>query len=162
MPSKWVGGAIAVVAVVALAGQCGGDDAADTVSGAASSRTVPTTTPAPVRPALSAPPATSTARASTTRPAPASTSAAPTTTPGPQPAPRPQPRPQPQPQPRPEPQPQPRAEDENDDDEGGGGSVYYKNCAAARAAGAAPVHRGEPGYGSHLDRDGDGTGCDRG
>lgn len=42
------------------------------------------------------------------------------------------------------------------------GSIFYKNCAAARAAGAAPVHRGEPGYASHLDRDGDGTGCDRG
>lgn len=43
---------------------------------------------------------------------------------------------------------------------GGGGSVHYGNCSEARAAGAAPVHRGEPGYGSHLDRDGDGTGCD--
>jgi len=38
--------------------------------------------------------------------------------------------------------------------------VYYKNCTAARAAGAAPVHRGEPGYGRHLDRDGDGVGCE--
>ncbi|MEU0752147.1 excalibur calcium-binding domain-containing protein [Streptomyces albogriseolus] len=43
---------------------------------------------------------------------------------------------------------------------GGGGSVYYENCSAARAAGAAPVHVGDPGYGSHLDRDGDGTGCE--
>ena len=42
----------------------------------------------------------------------------------------------------------------------GGGSVHYQNCDAARAAGAAPVHRGDPGYGSHLDRDGDGTGCE--
>lgn len=42
----------------------------------------------------------------------------------------------------------------------GGGSVYYKNCTAARAAGAAPVHRGDPGYGRHLDRDGDGVGCE--
>ncbi|MFC9165237.1 excalibur calcium-binding domain-containing protein [Streptomyces fungicidicus] len=49
-----------------------------------------------------------------------------------------------------------------DDESSSGGSVYYQNCAAARAAGAAPVHRGEPGYGSHLDRDGDGTGCDWG
>ena len=39
-------------------------------------------------------------------------------------------------------------------------SVYYANCAAARAAGAAPVYRGDPGYGSHLDRDGDGVGCE--
>jgi hypothetical protein len=44
----------------------------------------------------------------------------------------------------------------------GGGSVYYENCDAARAAGAAPVHQGDPGYGRHLDRDGDGTGCDWG
>ncbi|WP_081844477.1 DUF1524 domain-containing protein [Cellulomonas sp. URHE0023] len=39
-------------------------------------------------------------------------------------------------------------------------SVFYKNCAAARAAGAAPVHRGDPGYASHLDRDDDGIGCE--
>lgn len=36
----------------------------------------------------------------------------------------------------------------------------FRNCSAARAAGAAPVHRGEPGYGPHLDRDGDGIGCE--
>lgn len=40
------------------------------------------------------------------------------------------------------------------------GSVYYPNCAAARAAGAAPVRRGDPGYASHLDRDNDGIGCE--
>ena len=39
-------------------------------------------------------------------------------------------------------------------------SVYYANCTAARAAGAAPVRRGEPGYASHLDRDNDGIGCE--
>ena len=37
---------------------------------------------------------------------------------------------------------------------------YYANCTAARAAGAAPVYRGDPGYGSHLDGDGDGVGCE--
>lgn len=36
----------------------------------------------------------------------------------------------------------------------------YANCAAARAAGAAPVRRGDPGYGPHLDRDDDGIGCE--
>lgn len=36
----------------------------------------------------------------------------------------------------------------------------YANCAEARAAGAAPVRRGEPGYGPHLDRDNDGVGCE--
>ena len=38
--------------------------------------------------------------------------------------------------------------------------VYYPNCAAARSVGAAPVYRGQPGYGRHLDRDGDGKGCE--
>lgn len=36
----------------------------------------------------------------------------------------------------------------------------FRNCAAARAAGAAPVRSGDPGYGRHLDRDGDGVGCE--
>ncbi len=36
----------------------------------------------------------------------------------------------------------------------------YRNCDAARAAGAAPVRRGEPGYGPHLDRDNDDIGCE--
>lgn len=39
-------------------------------------------------------------------------------------------------------------------------SAYYRNCSAARAAGAAPVYAGDPGYGSHLDRDNDGIGCE--
>ncbi|MFE4259495.1 excalibur calcium-binding domain-containing protein [Streptomyces sp. NPDC056883] len=43
---------------------------------------------------------------------------------------------------------------------GGSGSVSYKNCAAVRAAGAAPIRRGDPGYGRHLDRDGDGVACE--
>lgn len=36
----------------------------------------------------------------------------------------------------------------------------YPNCAGARAAGATPVMRGDPGYGTHLDRDNDGIGCE--
>jgi hypothetical protein len=39
-------------------------------------------------------------------------------------------------------------------------SVYYANCSAARAAGAAPVRQGDPGYSRKLDRDGDGVGCE--
>ena len=39
-------------------------------------------------------------------------------------------------------------------------SSYYKNCAAARAAGAAPLYAGEPGYRSKLDADGDGVACE--
>lgn len=46
------------------------------------------------------------------------------------------------------------------DDKPASSSQVYKNCAAARAAGAAPVRRGEPGYGPHLDRDNDGIGCE--
>lgn len=42
----------------------------------------------------------------------------------------------------------------------GGGAVYYRNCSEARAAGAAPVRRGDPGYAAHLDRDNDGIGCE--
>lgn len=42
----------------------------------------------------------------------------------------------------------------------GGGSAYYANCDAARAAGAAPLSRGDPGYRAGLDRDGDGTACE--
>jgi hypothetical protein len=38
--------------------------------------------------------------------------------------------------------------------------VYYANCTAVRAAGAAPIHRGEPGYSKKLDRDGDGVACE--
>lgn len=41
-----------------------------------------------------------------------------------------------------------------------GGSAYYRNCAAARAAGVAPIYRGEPGYRPPLDRDGDGVACE--
>jgi hypothetical protein len=41
-----------------------------------------------------------------------------------------------------------------------GGSVSYANCTAVRAAGAAPIHLGEPGYRPALDRDGDGIGCE--
>lgn len=41
-----------------------------------------------------------------------------------------------------------------------GSGVYYPNCAAARAAGATPIYRGQPGYGSHLDRDNDGKACE--
>ncbi|MFJ9636813.1 excalibur calcium-binding domain-containing protein [Streptomyces sp. NPDC101178] len=40
------------------------------------------------------------------------------------------------------------------------GGVYYENCDAARDAGVAPLKSGDPGYGDHLDRDGDGTACE--
>jgi hypothetical protein len=40
-------------------------------------------------------------------------------------------------------------------------SVYYANCTAARAAGAAPLSAGQPGYRAGLDRDNDGIACDK-
>lgn len=39
-------------------------------------------------------------------------------------------------------------------------SVYYRNCAEARAAGAAPIYRGQPGYRVEMDGDGDGIACE--
>ena len=36
----------------------------------------------------------------------------------------------------------------------------YRNCSEARAAGAAPLYRGQPGYSARLDRDGDGIACE--
>jgi hypothetical protein len=44
-------------------------------------------------------------------------------------------------------------------DQGSNGRAF-RNCSEARAAGAAPVRRGDPGYGPHLDRDNDGIGCE--
>ncbi|MFJ5990881.1 excalibur calcium-binding domain-containing protein [Lentzea sp. NPDC092896] len=52
------------------------------------------------------------------------------------------------PQPEPAPAPPPPA------------AAYYANCAAAKAAGAAPLFRGQPGYRAALDRDGDGKACE--
>ena len=40
-------------------------------------------------------------------------------------------------------------------------NVYYPNCKAAKAAGAAPLYQGEPGYRAGLDRDQDGVACER-
>ena len=61
-----------------------------------------------------------------------------------EPAPAPAPAPSPAPAPAPAPAP----------------SASYPNCAAARAAGAAPLYRGNPGYSTKLDRDGDGVACE--
>jgi hypothetical protein len=37
--------------------------------------------------------------------------------------------------------------------------VYYPNCDAARAAGAAPIYQGQAGYRTKLDRDRDRDGA---
>jgi micrococcal nuclease len=76
---------------------------------------------------------------------------APTPTPQP-PAPATKAAPKPAPVPTTEEAPAPEQQDS---------AAYYKNCTAAKAAGAAPLHRGEPGYRPALDRDGDGVACER-
>ena len=48
------------------------------------------------------------------------------------------------PQPKPQPKPAPS----------------YKNCDAVRAAGAAPIHPGDPGWQQKFDADHDGVGCE--
>jgi len=52
------------------------------------------------------------------------------------------------------------ADDGTDEAPADAADVYYENCSAVRAAGADPVRAGEPGYARHLDRDGDGVGCE--
>lgn len=39
-------------------------------------------------------------------------------------------------------------------------SVYFRNCNEARAAGAAPLYRGQPGYRPQMDGDNDGIACE--
>jgi len=41
-----------------------------------------------------------------------------------------------------------------------GSNVYFRNCKEARAAGAAPLRRGEPGYREAMDGDRDGIACE--
>ena len=41
----------------------------------------------------------------------------------------------------------------------GRGVRFYATCAQMRAAGAAPIRVGKPGYRAALDRDGDGWAC---
>lgn len=40
------------------------------------------------------------------------------------------------------------------------GSAYFSSCDEARAAGAAPVRAGQPGYREGMDSDGDGVACE--
>ncbi|MDL5154481.1 thermonuclease family protein [Actinomycetospora termitidis] len=82
-----------------------------------------------------------------------------TTTTRPQPAPvvgNPSPKPQPKPVATPKPAPRPVAAAPKPAPSVGA----FKNCTEARAAGAAPLYRGGPGYAAKLDRDGDGVACE--
>ncbi len=39
-------------------------------------------------------------------------------------------------------------------------SIFYSGCRAVRAAGAAPLYRGQPGYRPGMDGDNDGIACE--
>ncbi|WP_218868724.1 excalibur calcium-binding domain-containing protein [Pseudoclavibacter chungangensis] len=87
---------------------------------------------------------------------------APPTTEAPVPAPiadpvEDEPAPQPEVPVAPEPS---QPEEQTEDEAAPPASVYYSSCADAKASGAAPLHRGEPGYRSGLDRDNDGVACE--
>ena len=45
-------------------------------------------------------------------------------------------------------------------DPGDADSRFFRGCGEARAAGEAPIHRGESGYRDALDGDGDGIACE--
>ncbi|MGH3930175.1 MAG: excalibur calcium-binding domain-containing protein [Pseudonocardiaceae bacterium] len=125
---------VVVLAVLGLASQCGSQ--AET-SNSAPTITVPSSTP-PVPPAKAPQPAgNETADANRVLPAEL-----------------------PDPEPVPTWAPAPDVDSADTGSEDNGGSVYYKNCAAARAAGVTPLYAGESGYSSKLDRDGDGVACE--
>ena len=80
-------------------------------------------------------------------------SASPSPTPSSSPSSSPTPSPEPttaEPTPEPPAQPEPAPQ-----------QAYYGSCREAKAAGAAPLYRGDPGYRSGLDRDGDGVACEK-
>ena len=160
--------ALAMAACAGLAG-CGVPSVADDAGS-------PAPAPSPMATASASPSPTPT-------PSPSPT---PTPTPSPTPTPTPTPTPSPSPttqaptseppiQPlmqesEPTSEPEPTTEEET---QAGGGAAapapapepkqeitYYDNCTAARAAGAAPLYQGEPGYRPALDRDKDGIACE--
>lgn len=89
-------------------------------------------------------PATTTAQ-TPTAPPPTTATTQPTTTIVSTTAPTAKPAPAPEPAPTLEPAPD---------------NVSYANCDAVRAAGAAPIRAGDPGWSTKFDRDGDGIGCE--
>ncbi|MFS0839772.1 excalibur calcium-binding domain-containing protein [Paenibacillus sp. 1P03SA] len=112
-----------------------------------------TATPEPT-PAATATPVPTATPSPTPEPTPEPVKAAPAPTPEPvKAAPKPTSAPTPKPA-TPKPTAKPKAEPKQS-------SVYFKNCSEAKAAGAAPIYEGEPGYSSKLDRDGDGVACER-
>ncbi|KLU09350.1 hypothetical protein ABL57_12920 [Kocuria sp. SM24M-10] len=60
----------------------------------------------------------------------------------------------------PEPEPAPVAPAPDPEPAAPAAPAAFANCTEARAAGAAPLHVGSPGYAPKLDRDGDGVACE--
>ncbi|GAA4547001.1 excalibur calcium-binding domain-containing protein [Pseudonocardia xishanensis] len=115
----------------------GGDDADEptaTQSLLSPASTAVAPTPAPVTPTARAPTTTTRATSPATTTRPAGT-------------------------PKPQPDPEPNRNSQRNEEPATPAEVYYKNCDAVRAAGAAPIRRGDPGYRKGLDSDGDGEGC---
>ncbi|MGA3525882.1 excalibur calcium-binding domain-containing protein [Melissospora conviva] len=118
----------------------GGDDDGDQPQPAGSaSATAPATAPASASPAASTPVVQLSTRPSVTAAA--------------SPRPKASPSPRRSPSTRPPAPPEPTRAKVPD-------TVYYANCDAVRAAGAAPLYAGEPGYSFKLDRDRDGVACE--
>lgn len=140
------------VGALLLLGSCGailaaGDETPSEVTVTPTTTVTPTATVTPtksVTPTITAPEPTKTAAAETK-------TVTPTVTVEPPPPPPPPPEPDPERVPEPDPEP--------DEDEGGG-VAFFENCDAVRAAEADPIYRGDPGYSSKLDGDGDGVACE--
>lgn len=143
-PSRSQLAGLVVIAILVLIGlaQCGsGTQHSSTPDSAETSETAPPTSePIVEAPVTPSPPAA---------PAPVS-----------EPEPALDPAYEPDPEPAYEPDPEPAYVPDYSDDDSSSGSAYYKNCTAARAAGVTPLYAGDPGYASHLDRDGDGVACE--
>lgn len=54
----------------------------------------------------------------------------------------------------------PKASDSAPKTVSGSSPSSWKNCSDVRAAGKAPIRRGDPGFQAKFDRDGDGVGCE--
>ncbi len=166
-PSRSQLAGLVVIAILVLIGlaQCGsGTQHSSTPDSAETSETAPPTSePIVEAPVTPSPPA---APAPVSEPEP---TLDPAYEPDPEPAyepdpelayePIPEPAYEPDPEPAYEPDPEPAYVPDYSDGSSSG-SAYYKNCTAARAAGVTPLYAGDPGYASHLDRDGDGVACE--
>lgn len=130
---------VVLISSVAVLACCGGLMGIGIAAGPTPEPTKPLKTEASREVRVVAPTTTAeaTVEASSTAPKPSPTTVAPTAA-----------------KPSPKPSPKPTARKTT------AAAVYYKNCDAVRAAGKAPLLRGEPGYRTGLDRDLDGEACE--